>query len=57
MKLNKLSILKTIILLLINFSALFSIWAGPAIPALRSIDLLWFSVFILSSLMLTQDDE
>jgi hypothetical protein len=24
---------------------------------LRSIDLLWFSIFILSSLMLTQDDE
>ena len=57
MKINKLSILRTIILLLLMISSLIGLTAGPYIPALKSIDLLWFSILIMSSLMLTQDDE
>ena len=54
---NKLSILRTIILILLMISSLIGLTAGPALPVLKSIDLLWFSILIMSSLMLTQDDE
>ena len=57
MKINKLSILRTVILLLLMISSLVGLSSGPYIPALKQIDLLWFSILIISSLMLTQDDQ
>ena len=56
MKLNKLSILRTVILILLLISSLVGLSSGPYIPALKQIDLLWFSILILSSLMLCDDD-
>ena len=55
MKINPLPILRIVILLIINLSALACIWTGPAIPALQAIDILFFSVFIITSIMLTDD--
>ena len=57
MKINKLSILRTVILILLMISSLVGLSSGPYIPALKQIDLLWFSILIISSLMLTQDDQ
>jgi len=53
---NRVSILRTIILLLLMISSLIGLTAGPYIPALKSIDLLWFSILIISSLMLTSHE-
>ena len=37
-----LSILRGVILVMLNLTALFCMWAGPSIPVLRIIDLLWY---------------
>ena len=52
-----LSILRGVILVMLNLTALFCMWSGPSIPVLKTIDLLWFSIFILTSIVLTDDDK